>query len=147
MLIIYFIYVAIIALVYALLEIQIEGKDGWAKNLPTWRKKLFVLSSLIDNQPFSGYHVYMDLLLLLFFHFPLIFIGWTAKQEFLILGLFFFLILVEDFLWFVLNPHFGLKNFKKDKIPWKPIWWGRVPRCYYTNLFFILFFLLLYFKV
>lgn len=30
-------YIFIMATVLAILEIQIEGKHGWAKNLPTWR--------------------------------------------------------------------------------------------------------------
>jgi hypothetical protein len=139
MLIFCFIYVAIIAFVYALLEIQIKGKDGWAKNLPTWKKKIFILSSLVDNQPFTGYTVYVDLFILLLFHLPFLFISWSAKQEYLIWGLLFFMVLAEDFLWFVLNPHFGLKNFKKDKIPWKPIWWGRIPRSYFTTVFLLSF--------
>jgi len=33
------IFVFILSLIFALLEIEIEGKNGWAKNLPTWYKK------------------------------------------------------------------------------------------------------------
>ena len=39
--------------------------------------------------------------------------------------------MLEDFLWFVLNPHFGLANFKPDKIWWHRTWWGGAPRDYY----------------
>jgi len=38
MIISFFIFVLIASLLVALAEIQIEGKSGWAKNLPTWRK-------------------------------------------------------------------------------------------------------------
>jgi len=31
------IYIFVMATVLALLEIQIEGANGWARNLPTWR--------------------------------------------------------------------------------------------------------------
>lgn len=31
------VYVFIMALVLAILEVQIEGINGWAKNIPTWR--------------------------------------------------------------------------------------------------------------
>lgn len=32
-------FVIIVSVVYALLEIQIEGEDGWAGKLPTWKIK------------------------------------------------------------------------------------------------------------
>lgn len=48
------------ALVLACLEIEIEGKDGWAKNLPTWRRKAVVCG----NRPWTGYHTALALTLI-----------------------------------------------------------------------------------
>ena len=54
--------VFIISLIYALIEIEIEGKHGWCKYLPTTKKFLGHLTL---------YHTYM--LLFIFFTFCLIF--------------------------------------------------------------------------
>ena len=49
--------------------------------------------------------------------------------------IFAFLILfwtVEDFLWFVANPAYGLKRFTPKHIPWhRRSWWGIMPRDYW----------------
>jgi hypothetical protein len=36
----FFIVLIVWCLIVARLEVEIEGKDGWAKNLPTWKYKL-----------------------------------------------------------------------------------------------------------
>ena len=46
-------FICIFALLYALLEIEIEGQDGWAKNLPT--PQIFL--------HFTQYHVIMNLII------------------------------------------------------------------------------------
>jgi hypothetical protein len=39
---------------------------------------------------------------------------------------------LEDFLWFVLNPAFGLRRFRRDAIWWHAeSWWGFMPRDYW----------------
>jgi hypothetical protein len=40
---------------------------------------------------------------------------------------------LEDFLWFVRNPAFGMTNFKPEKIWWHKVWWGFMPRDYYVG--------------
>ncbi len=32
-----FVFTVALSFLWALMEIQIEGKEGWARNLPTWR--------------------------------------------------------------------------------------------------------------
>ena len=39
----------------ATLEIEIEGPNGWAARLPTWRRDLGVLGS--GKTPVTGYHI------------------------------------------------------------------------------------------
>jgi hypothetical protein len=46
-------------------------------------------------------------------------------------------------LWFVLNPHYGIKNFRKGKIWWHKTWWGPVPALYWFLLIIVI--LLIYF--
>jgi len=46
-------------------------------------------------------------------------------------------------LWFVLNPHYGIKNFRKGKIWWHKQWWGPVPALYWFLLIIVI--VLIYF--
>ncbi|MBI4100255.1 hypothetical protein HY439_00740 [Candidatus Microgenomates bacterium] len=124
------IYTVILSVAFALWEIQIEGKNGWAADLPTWRKKGWIVK-LTGGGPWTGYHVYMIVFLLLIFHLPFLFTDWQFRKELLISGLFLEFLLIEDFLWFVLNPHYGVKRFKPGKIWWYSTWWGPVPDCYW----------------
>ena len=111
------------AAVYAAIEIEMEGKHGWAANLPTAKKVL---------GDFTLYHLYMMLFVAITI--GAIFIPrmacsatpWQASIRFLFYLLLWFL--VEDFLWFVLNPYFTLKRYSKDNISWHKRWIGkRVP--------------------
>ena len=49
-------YLFVTSLVVASLEIEIEGKDGWAKKLPTWR-----IRGGCGDRPLTGYHVALAL--------------------------------------------------------------------------------------
>lgn len=137
-------FVLILSVVVAEMEIQIEGKNGWANKLPTWRVNnkvtLFILG---PYHPLTGYHFFLSLLVMLFFHFPF-FIGlpWTLSFELKILASFFFFWMVEDFLWFIFNRNFGLSKFKKGEIPWHTRWLFGIPYSYYK---FFLLSALLYF--
>ena len=98
-------FIYLYAFLYALLEIEMEGKEGWAKNLPT---PVFL-------GEFTLYHVLMNIIVVItilkvYFHQ----LADTANSIFFIAAWF----LIEDFMWFVYNPHFTLKKYTK-----KDIWW------------------------
>jgi hypothetical protein len=57
-------------------------------------------------------------------------INWSWQSELFILGLLLELLLFDDFFWFAINPHFGLKKFKKGEIWWHKHWIGPVPDFY-----------------
>lgn len=123
------IWTALMALLFALLEIQIEGPDGWAAKLPTWRlapnspwRKLF------GGRPITGYHVYAFAFMAAAFHLPL-FLGaeLSLRTEARILASLALFWGLEDFLWFVLNPAYGLMRFKPCHVPWHPYWLWGVP--------------------
>lgn len=122
------IFIVISALTLAALEIQIEGKNGWAANLPTFR-----LKRKIGAKPITGYHLFIIIFTLIIFHFPLFFTCWSLQKEALILGVFIFMWTLEDFLWFVLNPHYGLSKFNKSNsdIWWHKSWFAGVPTFYW----------------
>jgi len=120
-----------LAFLLASWEIQIEGKDGWAAKLPSWRMEKGRLIRLTGGRPITGYHLFMTLFLIAIVHLPLFFVSWSWPLESLLLGFYVGMLLVEDFLWFVLNPHYGIRNFRKGRIWWHKEWWGPVPALYW----------------
>jgi hypothetical protein len=127
-------YTVFMAFILALWEIQIEGKEGWAAKLPAWRIEKGWPTKLMGGRPITGYHVFMLIFMLSIVHLPLFFASWTWRLELLLLSFYLGMVLIEDFLWFVLNPHYGIKNFRKGKIWWHKTWWGPVPSLYWILL-------------
>lgn len=124
------VYMLVTSFILALLEIQIEGKNGWAKDLPTWRISNKLTSLFYGARPLTGYHLHMNIFVLLLLHLPVFFTGWSWELECILFGFLIGMWTIEDFLWFVFNPHYGLKKFKKENIPWHKNWWGPVPDFY-----------------
>ncbi len=134
------VYIFILAVVLAILEIQIEGPNGWAKNLPTWRPpdhkwytKLY--AKVMSGRELTGYHLTMFGFVFLIFHLPYVF-GLKFGFEHWIQTLSFFMmfIVLWDFLWFVLNPSYPLKQFKKENIWWHKKWFLGAPVDYYGGV-------------
>ena len=103
-------FVLTFATLWSWMEVEIEGPTGWAMNLPT-------------SCAFFGwtwYHMSMNCIILLVLHRSL----WSLHYERGVLKLARFVIytalwyVVEDFMWFALNPHFGLIKYNKTGIPW-----------------------------
>ena len=129
-------YVPWLALCLAILEIQIEGKYGWAEKLPCWRKtdfgKIFRFFNEVinDGRPLTGYHLALNLVWISVWHLTFIFIPWNAPAELFICGVIMLFYTLEDFLWFVFNPHYGIRKFKKGGFWWHKTWLGPVPSWY-----------------
>lgn len=126
-----YIYLFFIILAVAALEVQIEGKYGWVKNLPTWRIRSKIFGFFMGGKDLTGYMFYMLIILLLFFHLP--FFGgvpWTWEAEIEIIFLFLMFSVFWDFLWFILNPYYGLSRFKKSYVYWHENWFLGVPLDY-----------------
>jgi hypothetical protein len=127
-------YLFLVASLHALLEIMIEAKEGWARKLPCWRLNVFVTKFIIGKE-LTGYHCYLMLLFLTLFHSPLLFMSWTPKIEYLIMGTFMYYWIAEDFLWFVYNhKHYGIKAFRKGKIEWHQRWFVGIPVSYWISI-------------
>jgi hypothetical protein len=128
------------ALLFALVEIEIEGKDGWAMNLPTWyrRKPWYarVYAFLLSGKPLTGYHAVMFFIPFLSFHVGLAFgQPWSWGLEARMLATYLVWNVTWDFLWFVLNPAYGWERFRKGKIWWhNRVWLGRLPIDYVNAL-------------
>lgn len=126
-------FVVLLGFFFAKLEIAIEGDAGWAANLPTWRiENHWLLDLFWGGREMTGYHAWAFSLVALFFHFPLVFSGdytWPAEQRALACIMLFWV--SEDFLWFVLNPAFGLRRFAKTHVAWHRHWWLGAPTEYW----------------
>jgi hypothetical protein len=126
-------YFFAIAFALAQLEIQIEGKHGWAERLPTWRWQSEAVLRWV-GKPVTGYHVFLQLFLLLVIHLPLMYTGFSLEREAELISLFFLLVVFWDFLWFVCNPHFGLSRFGPGQVWWFRSWFLGLPTPYYSGL-------------
>lgn len=126
-----FIFTIFISLIIALWEIQIEGEYGWAENLPTWRIKNKWTKFFWDDKDFTGYHFYLNLLIIAMIHTPFVVgLPWSFAKEFLFLSMLCFGTVFEDFFWFILNPAYGLNKFNKAHIIWHKHWLGFIPSMY-----------------
>lgn len=136
----YAVYLFALFTVVALLEIQIEGKDGWAKNLPCWRPKpdslvAKIYARFMGGKELTGYHVVMFSLSLLILHLPFTAgTKWTLVKELEVFSAYFLVSVLWDFLWFIWNPHYGLKRFKPKFIWWHKKWIGPIPTDYLSGL-------------
>ncbi|MCL5783956.1 MAG: hypothetical protein M1142_01195 [Patescibacteria group bacterium] len=148
------IYLFAMAAVLAILEIQIEGKHGWVKNLPTWRPKshnfwVKLYSKMMSGKEMTGYHLTMFSFVFLIFGLPYVFgLPLTLENLLKTVSFYFIFCILWDFLWFVLNPHYPLKQFKKEHLDFhhKKWLWG-VPTDYISGTIVSLVVLLpVYFK-
>lgn len=127
-------YVFCICVLLAEVEIQIEGPAGWAANLPTWRTTNPSITWIFGGKPVTGYHVFMNLLLIAFYHFPLLFCRPTLRREAQILWTWAIVAVVWDFLWFALNPSYGMSHYSAKHIWWFKTWALGVPVDYFIGI-------------
>jgi hypothetical protein len=113
-------FVALLGFFFAMVEIQIEGAAGWAGNLPTWRiERHWLLDVFWSGRPLTGYHLWVFSFMALVFHLPVAIGGqWSKKLEARILATLMIFWIMEDFLWFVLNPAYGAGRFFRGEIEW-----------------------------
>ena len=127
-------WIGLLAVLFAQVEIQIEGPQGWAAALPTWRLTAFPsLQILFGGREITGYHVFVFAFMFAVFHLPVVFSGCFSLQiEARILGSLMLFWIMEDALWFVMNPAYGLARLTPQAAPWHPHWACGVPVDYFT---------------
>ena len=136
----------VVALLLALVEIEIEGKHGWAEKIPTWYRttgfggKLW--GFIMGGKPLTGYHLFMNALILMMFHLDFFAESeWSVKKELMVLAKYGVMATFWDFLWFVLNPYYGIRKYKRKNVWWfaKSHWiFGLFPIDYAMGLGFSL---------
>jgi hypothetical protein len=128
----------VFALMYAAVEIEIEGAHGWAERLPTWYRvrplyaRAFAL--LVSGKPLTGYHAVMFFIPFFGFHVGFVLgVPWSGTAEAQVVAAYMIWNVVWDFLWFLLNPRYGWARFRKGEIWWHAKRWiGRFPIDYYN---------------
>lgn len=129
-------WILLLAAAFAQTEIQIEGAHGWAASLPTWRiEKHWLLDLFWGGRPLTGYHAWVFSFMALAFHLPLA-VGqrFSWKLEARCMGSLMVFWILEDFLWFLLNPAFGAARLRPETVPWHIHWMLGFPADYYTFL-------------
>jgi hypothetical protein len=132
---VFVLYVLATSFAFARLEIEIEGADGWAAKLPTWRIANRWTAIFYGCRPLTGYHLWVQTFIFLMIHLPfaLGLWSWSWRLELLVISFLIMFFILEDFLWFVLNPSFGLRRFRREHIWWHaPTWWWIMPRDYWV---------------
>ena len=57
----------------------------------------------------------------------------VVAQEARIVAMIMLFWVIEDALWFVLNPAFGWSKFSAGNIPWHKYWWFGLPADYWIS--------------
>jgi hypothetical protein len=87
-----------------------------------------ILKLFFGGRPITGYHVFAFSFMFSVFHLPLALTGHFAwRIEARILGSLMLFWILEDLLWFVLNPAFGFAKLTPQHVPWHPHWFCGVP--------------------
>lgn len=123
------VFVVILAYFFAKVEIHIEGDAGWAANLPTWRiEQHWLLDLFWGGRAMTGYHAWVFSFIALLFHFPIFLMAqWSWSIEMRVIASIMLFWIVEDFLWFIINPAFGWKRFDAANVPWHKHWVAGAP--------------------
>lgn len=124
----------------AAIEIEIEGGYGWAERLPTWFRKRGPVGRAygvaMGRRPLTGYHLYAFTIPMLVLHLPFVAgVDWTLAGELRTIATYFALAVVWDYLWFVLNPAYGVRRFARGNVWWFQVpWIWRFPLDYYVGV-------------
>lgn len=138
---------SVFATILAAIEVESEGKYGWAEKMPTWYRYTGLIAGLygklFSGKPLTGYHSFMFILPVMIFH-AHFFNGvtWSIEGELHTWALYFGWCVLWDYLWFVLNPAYR-GHFQREAIWWhakNPWVFGWFPIDY---LFGVLFSILL----
>jgi len=122
------------------IEIEIEGGYGWAERLPTWFLRRGIVGRaygvVMGHRPLTGYHVFAFSIPFIVLHFPFVMgAEWTLAAELRVLATFFVIAVVWDYLWFVLNPAYTVRRFRRGAVWWFEVpWIWRFPLDYYSGV-------------
>lgn len=130
-------FLFVLAVLFGIFEIEAEGKYGWGEKFPTWYRVNGVAAKLygrITNKPLTGYHAALFFVPFFIMFWPMVATSTLTWQgAFMAFSLYFAWVVVWDFSWFALNPYYGIKKFRRDRVWWfarEPWLFGRIPSGY-----------------
>ncbi len=106
---------------WALIEIEIEGKYGWSEKTETWYRysPQNFINKFMGGKPLTGYHIMVFGTAMLVSHLPFVFeLPWNFTNELWILAIYLTWTPLWDYLWFVFNPNYQASDFRKNKLWW-----------------------------
>ncbi len=122
-------------------ESHVEGPNVWDKKKYGWklRFKGFVLKSLgVKELVFSAYHFWLWIITfpILIIVLPQVLLGFSLKFTWFLGGVYIIGSVIEDFVYFIVNPYWGLKkwNSKHTPHPWLKIGKFEFPIPYIIGL-------------
>jgi hypothetical protein len=90
----------------------------------------------MGRRPLTGYHVYAFTIPMLILHLPYVMgVDWTLSGELRTIATYLVLAVVWDYLWFVLNPAYTVRRFRRGNVWWFEVpWIWRFPLDYYVGV-------------
>jgi hypothetical protein len=144
MLLIFFVNLIVLCFAIAIFEVWVEKDQGWAQGMsPFWKKPYFggtIIAKIGDKDFFTRYHVIAFVIVV-----PAFLIGehyWFRFPWLIVVATWIGITVIEDFLWFLINPYFPAWT-ELLKGPHGKIWWHRswtkfgsiyLPRYYFPSL-------------
>ncbi len=126
-----------LAVLFAVFEIEGEGKHGWGEKYPTYYRVTTLPAkawALVMNKPLTGYHAALIPATIMIFLWPMAQDStWSWHGVCAALAYYLAWTVIWDFSWFVLNPHYGVGMFRKDSVWWfarEPWLFARIPFSY-----------------
>lgn len=123
------IYMAMIAMSFW--ESYVEGRNPWDKRKLGWKIKM-------GRYCLPAYHFYVFFIMWpLLLSLPLIIYGWDLKLFGILISAYFSGMIIQDFMWFVVNPAVKLSEFNSKWVkyyPWIKIGKFEIPTFYVVGL-------------
>jgi hypothetical protein len=118
-----FITIQIAMVFYACAEAYMEQDTGWRQN-DRWFRINF------GRYNYTAYHIfaYWLALPLIIIGLPTLLLGYGSKLVLFLFASYLIGTIVEDFTWFLVNPHYSWRKWHPDYTQWYP--WIRIRRFY-----------------
>lgn len=112
-------------------EAYIEGKNPWGKKQCGWKFKL------TKNFTLTAYHFWLNVMFIFFLSLPVVIYGWDWEIAGIITSAALIGFIVQDFLWYAINPHYSFKKFNPKDAGWYP-WVNlgiiKIPKTYIIGI-------------
>jgi len=117
-----FLLIQLIMVFFAYSEAVLEGEEGWAKDRKCWRFKIS------RHHDYTSYHIitYFVVFPLAIIILPQLLAGFSWSLAWLLFGSYLIGTILEDFMWFVLNPARPFSKWNPIDVPWYP--WMKIGK-------------------